>query len=1406
MKRFGWLLCGLLSGPVWGQSGPEMAAISQGAGASDPWAALVLADRLMTAKDRQDEAVAVLMGAVADADTAEEAKIRLRTLLLNAPPRAAWMPAYALAGSDHDERLALHAERAALQVKRTRAGALTRLETQLAQSPDDLALRRAVMEGLLHAGRPNNAMWVYAQGRGDASLRDLQVIALLSRARFEEARLLDASLVPKQCESDPAQCAPILASMGWTTSAGEGLRHLIENRSAWSRTRAERARLAQSLAEVERIRGRKGAEITAWAQAWEWTPKDGSIRLSYVNALLETGQVGRARGVLRSEDQALARRIQAVQTVSRVALDNTSQRTTDSLAKALKWAPGQSIVVRAWAHHQIVSGNAEVALAELEPLISDRVDPALTDLVVWAAGQAGQPERAIEILTLELSQTKRPDRWAHLVDKLAATLPVMAEAAKSGGEPRRALGLYVLARALAPDSTANLLGLGGSYWAIGDLDNALRSFEQARRQGPGNRQALFSLVSVLKTMEREEEAMQLLRESGYADYHTQLLELELIIALAARPAREALRADRFDEAIETYLELLKVHPNNPGLMHGLADTYIAARRYEEAVDAYALAQRVQPNNPWLRLGEANALVALGETVLASGVLERMGDPDDPRLLEAMFRTSLAIIRMEADLLARDGKSVAAFEKYRRLMDIDPGPETLGGLARLYMRHWQHDVAHAFFEEALDLDPEMADLQSGLVVVLMARERLQEAQERAAILVSTHPTPAHIQLAGEVERRRIIQRSIEAASNDRSVEAEQILKDLLKSWPDDPDGWVALSDLCLRQERFEEAYQHAVRVLAAQPAHAGALGAAQRAGLKLNRASELLTHYQRALELDPSQWVRDQIQAMELAVVLEEARIAHLMDDHERAVAMIETAQERFGVAEGRPWVMIGSAWLAISEPERALESFELAHELEHEDPGAVLGLSGTWWVLGRFELAESVLAEHWQLHQNLVLGAELARVQVNRGHRLEAQQTLSALMEAHANGADRPVPLPPEPLPILPLTSGRQPESRPNELAPAPLGPPRFPEVDMGGVRAYVYNPYRVTTHMGAGVATRPGDAGLQQLQMVSLPVAAEVLLPGSFRLNMELIGTSVENGQDQIMSISPSVALATSERGIFHSALRLGMQAPMGAAPQMTWSGLLRGRFEPGLSVELETVRAPVSGSYAAWAGDPSGDFGRIQDTWLGGRISMTPSLDRSIGMLGRAGVSDGNQLTAVPWSQAMGWFHWPLIEKPGRPWIPQLGMSAEGMWMTHDRQVGGFELEQAGMFSPEAYRSASGRILGRWTTPRERFGLCSVFGAGPQRVIGEPTLYLGPGRYLGYQAEFETYVELTEGWLLSAAFKHQGTRGEWHQNIGAVQLQRGRADSGMAAPSSAFASAVHGPPVSGGKACGPGWSEWGQ
>jgi hypothetical protein len=366
--------------------------------------------------------------------------------------------------------------------------------------------------------------------------------------------------------------------------------------------------------------------------------------------------------------------------------------------------------------------------------------------------------------------------------------------------------------------------------------------------------------------------------------------------------------------------------------------------------------------------------------------------------------------------------------------------------------------------------------------------------------------------------------------------------------------------------------------------------------------------------------------------------------------------------------------------------------------------------------------------------------------------------------------------------------------------------VDLGTVRAQVYNPYRVTTYAGAGLATRPGDAGLQQLEFITAPLAVEIVLRGPYRLNLEVVGARLDNGADQALSISPSVALSTSERGIFHTELRAGLQTTATEFPQLTWSGLLRGRFDPGLAFELETVRAPVSGSLSAWAGDASGSYGRVQDTWVGGRMSLSSSSEQSIGALGRAGYSNAETLSAVPWTQAMGWLHLPIVRRAPRLWVPQVGLSLEGMTMSHDRQVGGFEPEQAGMFSPEGYLSASGRLLGRWTTPRERFGFCTVLGAGPQQVIGEPTLYLGPGRYLGYQAEMELRVEFIDGWVLAGGFKHQATRYEWYQNIGSLQLQRGQADSGLASPSPAFASAVHGPPLIGTEACGPGWSEWGQ
>ena len=534
-------------------------------------------------------------------ETEAEARVRMTALKIQATPRVAWSEAYRAVDAS-DPALQLQSDRAALQSRATRSRTLVRLQTKLAANPEDVAVRRAVMEGLLLSGQPNNAMGIFQQASEETSLAELQVVALLSRGRIDEALLLGRGQVPGLCERGPVACGPWLARQGWGAAAGQGLRDMLLERGEWSRTRDSRAQLARALAEVERIRGRKQQEVAAWKQATQLAPRDESIRASYVHALLEIGQIGTARSAMGPDSVELDRSIKAVQWVMRIDPSDESEETTRALQSALSLDHDQPIVLRAWAHHRIVTGNPDAALEALTPLMGQEPDSSLTDLYAWAAGEAGQPAKGMSALQSELRSTQDPRRWRELVDKLSSLLPLVAEAAKARGEPRRALGLYGLARALAPDSTATLLGLGGSYWATGDLENTRRAFASARELGPGHRQALFSLVAILKAMEREEEAMQVLMDSGYADYHSQLLELELQVALESRPAREALRGDRLDEAVELYLQLLRRYPNNPGLMHGLADAYISAGRYEEAADAYALAQRVQPNNPWLRLG------------------------------------------------------------------------------------------------------------------------------------------------------------------------------------------------------------------------------------------------------------------------------------------------------------------------------------------------------------------------------------------------------------------------------------------------------------------------------------------------------------------------------------------------------------------------------------------------------------------------------------------------------------------------------------------------------------------------------------------------------------------------------------------------------------------------------------
>ena len=148
--------------------------------------------------------------------------------------------------------------------------------------------------------------------------------------------------------------------------------------------------------------------------------------------------------------------------------------------------------------------------------------------------------------------------------------------------------------------------------------------------------------------------------------------------------------------------------------------------------------------------------------------------------------------------------------------------------------------------------------------------------------------------------------------------------------------------------------------------------------------------------------------------------------------------------------------------------------------------------------------------------------------------------------------------------------------------------------------------------------------------------------------------------------------------------------------------------------------------------------------------------------------------------------------------------MVLDHDRQVDGFRAGQAGMFSPDLFWSAIGRVEGIWGLDEGTWTACGSAGAGPQRVIGDQTLYLGPGSYVAYQLHGALKAALGEDWMLYAHGDYQGSFGEWSQTTGMLQLRYGRQDGGLSAPSSIVGSPVHGPTLTPSTQCGGEWVGW--
>uniref|UniRef100_A0A7N5JNZ7 dolichyl-phosphate-mannose--protein mannosyltransferase n=1 Tax=Ailuropoda melanoleuca TaxID=9646 RepID=A0A7N5JNZ7_AILME len=273
-----------------------------------------------------------------------------------------------------------------------------------------------------------------------------------------------------------------------------------------------------------------------------------------------------------------------------------------------------------------------------------------------------------------------------------------------------------------------------------DTAEAKMYYQRALQLNPQHNRALFNLGNLLKSQERKEEAINLLKDSikygpEFADAYSSLASL-----LAEQ--------ERFKEAEEIYQAGIKNCPDSSDLHNNYGVFLVDTGSPEKAVAHYQQAITLSPSHH-VAMGNLGRLYrSLGDnsvaeewykrfssshlhSVLLSNLLQALDaidkalqlKPKDPKVISELFFTKGNQLR-EQNLLDK------AFESYKAAVELNPDQAqawmNMGGIQHI---KGNYVSARAYYERALQLVPDSKLLQENLAKLDRLEKRLQEVREK-----------------------------------------------------------------------------------------------------------------------------------------------------------------------------------------------------------------------------------------------------------------------------------------------------------------------------------------------------------------------------------------------------------------------------------------------------------------------------------------------------------------------------------------------------------------------------------------------------------------------------------------------------------------------------------------------------
>jgi tetratricopeptide (TPR) repeat protein len=607
-------------------------------------------------------------------------------------------------------------------------------------------------------------------------------------------------------------CAPLLAALVFGMLAGCG--------GADTRRASHLARGQQYLAQDKLEKAR-----VEFADALQIAPNDAEARFLSGRVAEKLGDLRAAGSLYQGALDVNPDHVQACVSLARLYLQTGSPEKALGLVEPLLGRHPDDpdlLTARGAARAQRQEGAAALADVQRAVQLAPAHEAAVSVLAVLYQ-QAGQPERAVELLTTTLKRLPNSGELHRMLAQL-----YLAEGDNRLAEEQLRQVVQSSPRQLAPR-----LQLAAFFIRGQRLDEAERTLKEATTAGSDGDEAKLLYADFLATHRSLAQAESTLRDLIAQDPRN----YDLRLGLGAMQQRAGAAKD----AVATYRGVIAADSGGPkgyAARDRIAAIDAGSGNYEEA---FALIGEALRGNP----RDDDALTLRGNIRLARG--DPLGAIADLRAVLRDQPLAVPILRSLARAHLANGESGIAEENLRAARAAAPGDVAVRvDLAQLLARTRRGDEAVALLEETVKLTPDASGTPArvALVQAYLAKADFAAARTAATDLQTLRPELAiGSHLAGLV-----------AQQQKRPEDAQREFEHALQLQPLASDTLAALARLELERGQRAQAFALVQDAVQRAPDSAPIRNLLGELFVADQNYREALTTLSEAVRLAPSWWV------------------------------------------------------------------------------------------------------------------------------------------------------------------------------------------------------------------------------------------------------------------------------------------------------------------------------------------------------------------------------------------------------------------------------------------------------------------------------------------------------------------------------------------------------------------------